>query len=152
MAVIDHWHSIGLSIVVTGVPPIGRKNADKLVQVYGGKLVKAIAKKTSFVVLGNDAGPKKLDQINEFGLKTYTDTEFVKLIEDGTVSLVLSSWKTYAESWLVGLGAGGIKRSASEDDEDEEEEKPTKKPAKKQKKWFPSSALRRGFCMCSQHA
>lgn len=69
---------------MTGVPPVlGRKNADKLVELYGGKLVKAIAKKTSFVVLGNEAGPKKLDQINDFGLKSYTDTEFIRLIEEG---------------------------------------------------------------------
>ena len=82
-----YLYCIGKSIVVTGVPPMGRKNVDKLVELYGGKLVKAIAKKTSFVVLGNDAGPKKLEQIKEFGLKSYTDIEFVKLIESGMSNL-----------------------------------------------------------------
>ncbi|KAH8588372.1 hypothetical protein B0O99DRAFT_677447 [Bisporella sp. PMI_857] len=107
----------GQSIVVTGTPPVlGRKNADKLVEAYGGKLVKAIAKKTSFVVLGNDAGPKKLDQIAEFGLKTYTDQEFIDLIKAG--------------------GSGSKRAAADDDDEDEEEEeeKPKKPAAKKQKK------------------
>jgi len=122
---------------------LGRTNADKLVQIYGGKLVKAIAKKTSFVVLGNDAGPKKLDQIKEFGLKSYTDTEFIKLIE-GRKSLpapgpqdahCAQADNVPADLILVGLGAGGPKRSVDDDDDDDEEdEKPVKKPAKKQKK------------------
>jgi len=50
----------GFAIVVTGVPPVlGRKNAEKLVQLYGGKLTKSLSKNTSFVVVGNDAGPTK---------------------------------------------------------------------------------------------
>lgn len=50
----------GCTVVVTGVPPtIGRKNAEKLVEAYGGKLTKSLSKNTSYVIVGNDAGPKK---------------------------------------------------------------------------------------------
>ncbi len=50
----------GLRIVVTGVPPtLGRKNAEKLVINYGGSLTRSLSKNTSFVVVGNDAGPTK---------------------------------------------------------------------------------------------
>jgi BRCT domain type II-containing protein len=50
----------GLTVVVTGVPPtLGRKNADKLVENYGGKLGKSLSKNTDYVILGNKAGPKK---------------------------------------------------------------------------------------------
>lgn len=50
----------GLRIVVTGVPPkMGRKNAEKLVQLYGGSLTKSLSKTTSCAVVGNDAGPTK---------------------------------------------------------------------------------------------
>ncbi len=50
----------GKQICVTGVPPtIGRKNAEKIVVAYGGKLMRALSKKTDLVVVGNDAGPKK---------------------------------------------------------------------------------------------
>ena len=95
----------GKSIVVTGVPPtLQRKNAEKLVTNYGGKLVKSISKNTSFVVLGNDAGPKKLEQIEEMGIETLDEDAFVAMLEAG----------------------GGAKRAADED------EKPAK--AKKQKK------------------
>jgi replication factor C subunit 1 len=65
------------------VPPtIGRKNAKKLVELYGGKVISSVSKKTAFVVLGNDAGPVKLEKIDEFGLTTYNDEEFVALIEE----------------------------------------------------------------------
>lgn len=50
----------GLSICVTGVPPtLGRKNAEKLVVNYGGKVASSLSRKTSYVVVGNDAGPVK---------------------------------------------------------------------------------------------
>ncbi len=50
----------GLSICVTGVPPtLGRKNAEKLVVNYGGKVASSLSRKTSYVVVGNDAGPTK---------------------------------------------------------------------------------------------
>lgn len=50
----------GMAIVVTGVPPVmGRANAEKLVQLYGGKVAKAPSKNTSLVIIGNDAGPAK---------------------------------------------------------------------------------------------
>jgi NAD-dependent DNA ligase len=95
-----------LTVVVTGVPPtLQRKNAEKLVVNYGGKLVKSISKNTSFVVLGNEAGPKKLEQIEELALETLDEDAFVALLE---------------------AGVRGAKRSADGD------EKPVK--AKKQKK------------------
>ena len=50
----------GYTVVVTGIPPtIGRKNAEKLVEAYGGKLTKSLSKNTGYVVVANDAGPKK---------------------------------------------------------------------------------------------
>ena len=70
--------------VVTGVPPtLQRKHAEQLVMNYGGKLVKSVSKNTSFVVLGNDAGPKKLEQIEELGIETLDEDAFVALLETG---------------------------------------------------------------------
>jgi NAD-dependent DNA ligase len=111
----------GKNVVVTGVPPtLGRKNAETLVQAYGAKLLKSLSKKTDFVVVGNDAGPKKLEQIEGLGIKIIDEDELVAMLE----------------------GSGlGTKREAEDDEDDEEdeeeeeeeeEEKPTK--AKKQKR------------------
>lgn len=48
------------TVVVTGVPPtLGRKNTEKLVEAFGAHLGKSLSRKTDYVVVGNDAGPKK---------------------------------------------------------------------------------------------
>ena len=98
----------GLAIVVTGVPPtLGRKNAEKLVTGYGGKLTKSLSKNTNYVVVGNDAGPKKLEQIEDLGIETWDEDALIEMLEKGAVG-------------------GGAKRVAEED------EKPVTQ--KKQKK------------------
>ncbi|KAE8441558.1 hypothetical protein EG329_004677 [Mollisiaceae sp. DMI_Dod_QoI] len=107
----------GMAIIVTGIPPVmGRANAEKLVVLYGGKVSKSLSKNTSLVVVGNEAGPTKLEKIEDLGLKTVDEDEFVALIEAG----------------------GGKKRAADdeddEDDEGEEEEEEKPKKTKKQKK------------------
>lgn len=72
----------GLIIVVTGIPPtLGRKNAEKLVTNYGGKLTKSLSKNTSYVVVGNDAGPKKLEQIEGLGVKTLDEDGLIEMLE-----------------------------------------------------------------------
>jgi replication factor C subunit 1 len=72
----------GKTIVVTGVPPtLGRKTAEALVEKYGGHLTKSLSKKTSFVVVGNDAGPAKLEKIAELGLETLDEDAFIALLE-----------------------------------------------------------------------
>ena len=76
----------GLSIVVTGVPPtLGRQNAEKLVQGYGGKLVKSISKNTNYVVVGSEAGPKKLEQIADLGIQQISEDDLIRMLETGNV-------------------------------------------------------------------
>jgi BRCT domain type II-containing protein len=61
----------GCTVVVTGVPAgVSRKDTEALVTKNGGKLTKSISKNTSFVVLGNESGPKKLEKIEELGVET----------------------------------------------------------------------------------
>ncbi|RFU25898.1 hypothetical protein B7463_g10441, partial [Scytalidium lignicola] len=74
----------GLQICVTGIPPtIGRKNAELLVVAYGAKLMKSLSKKTDYVVVGDDAGPKKLEQIEGLGIKSLDEGELIEMIESG---------------------------------------------------------------------
>lgn len=61
----------GLTFVFTGVTEgLSREDGQQLVKKHGGKVMTAPSSKTSFVVLGTDAGPKKLDTIKKFNLKT----------------------------------------------------------------------------------
>ena len=71
----------GLSFVFTGVlQTIGRDEAQALVKRYGGKVTGQPSSKTSFVVLGEDAGPSKLAKIKSHGIKTIDESGLFDLI------------------------------------------------------------------------
>ncbi|KAL8785388.1 MAG: hypothetical protein Q9213_003394 [Squamulea squamosa] len=71
----------GLTFVFTGMlGALGREEGQELVKRYGGKTTTAPSKKTSYVVLGSDAGPKKLETIQKCGLKTINEHGLFELI------------------------------------------------------------------------
>ncbi|KAL0941071.1 Replication factor C subunit 1 [Colletotrichum truncatum] len=71
----------GLTFVFTGVlHTIGRDEGQALVKKYGGKVTGAPSSKTSYVVLGDDAGPSKLKKIKDFGIKTINEEGLFELI------------------------------------------------------------------------
>lgn len=71
----------GLSFVFTGVlETLGREEGVALVKRYGGKVTGAPSSKTSYVVLGSDAGPSKLRKIQDHGLKTINEDGLYELI------------------------------------------------------------------------
>ncbi|KAF3355414.1 hypothetical protein VdG1_04099 [Verticillium dahliae VDG1] len=71
----------GLAFVFTGVlQTIGREEAQALVKRYGGKVTGSPSSKTSYVVLGEDAGPSKLKKIQDLGIKTIDETGLFELI------------------------------------------------------------------------
>ncbi|RFU76883.1 dna replication factor c, large subunit [Trichoderma arundinaceum] len=71
----------GLSFVFTGVlQTIGRDEGQALVKRYGGKVTGQPSSKTSFVVLGGDAGPSKLAKIKAHGIKTIDEHGLFDLI------------------------------------------------------------------------
>ncbi|KAG7134734.1 Replication factor C subunit 1 like protein [Verticillium longisporum] len=72
----------GLAFVFTGVlQTIGREEAQALVKRYGGKVTGSPSSKTSYVVLGEDAGPSKLKKIQDLGIKTIDETGLFELIK-----------------------------------------------------------------------
>jgi replication factor C subunit 1 len=71
----------GLVFVFTGIlETLGREEGQELVKKYGGKVTGAPSSKTSYVVLGSDAGPKKLETIQKFNLKTINEDGLFELI------------------------------------------------------------------------
>jgi replication factor C subunit 1 len=71
----------GLIFVFTGVlESISRDEGQDLVKRYGGKVTGAPSSKTNYVVLGNDAGPKKLETIQKLGIKTVNEDGLFALI------------------------------------------------------------------------
>jgi replication factor C subunit 1 len=72
----------GLSFVFTGIlESLGRDEGSELVKKYGGKVVGAPSSKTSYVVLGGDAGPKKLETIAKHKIKTINEDGLFELIK-----------------------------------------------------------------------
>lgn len=72
----------GLTFVFTGqLDRLGREQGQNLVKQYGGKVTTAPSKKTSYVVLGADAGPKKLATIKQHGLKVIGEDGLFELVK-----------------------------------------------------------------------
>lgn len=71
----------GMTFVFTGqLKTIGRDEAQELVKRYGAKVTTAPSSKTTFVVLGDDAGPSKLRKIKEHGIKSVDENGLFDLI------------------------------------------------------------------------
>jgi len=71
----------GLSFVFTGLlETLGREQGQALVKRYGGKCVSAPSSKTSYVILGSDAGPKKLETIQKYKIRTINEDGLFELI------------------------------------------------------------------------
>lgn len=72
----------GLTFVFTGIlEGLGREEGIELVKRYGGKVTSSASTKTSYVVLGSDAGPKKLETIAKNKLKTINEDGLFALIQ-----------------------------------------------------------------------
>lgn len=72
----------GLTFVFTGqLQRLGRDQGAAIVKQYGGKVTTAPSKKTSYVVLGEDAGPKKLETIKLHALKVINEDGLFELIK-----------------------------------------------------------------------
>lgn len=71
----------GMTFVFTGqLKTLGRDDGQALVKRLGGKVTGAPSSKTTFVVLGDDAGPSKLRKIQEHGIKTIDENGLFELI------------------------------------------------------------------------
>ncbi|KAJ9141837.1 Replication factor C subunit 1 [Pleurostoma richardsiae] len=97
---------MGMTFVFTGLlKTIGREEAQALVKRYGGKVTGAPSSKTTFVVLGDDAGPSKLAKIKQHGIKTIDENGLFQLI------------RTAPANGGTGKGAEKAKQKREEDEE-----------------------------------
>jgi len=68
----------GMSIVVTGtLPTLSRKAAEDLIRSRGGNASSSVSKKTTFVVVGEDAG-SKLTKAQSLGIETIDEAELLR--------------------------------------------------------------------------
>ena len=96
----------GLNFVFTGLlEALSREEGQSLVKRYGGRVLGQPSGKTSYVVLGSDAGPKKLETIAKYNIKTIN--------EDGLFALI---------SRLPANGGDGNAAAAHEEKKKKDEE------------------------------
>jgi DNA ligase (NAD+) len=70
----------GKTIVITGtLPTLSREEASTLAEKAGAKVSGSVSKKTSFVLVGEDAG-SKLDKARALGVETIDEVEFRRRI------------------------------------------------------------------------
>ena len=70
----------GLTFVITGtLPTMGRKEAQELIELNGGKCAGSVSKKTNYLVAGEAAG-SKLDKANALGVTVLSEDELVAMI------------------------------------------------------------------------
>ncbi len=70
----------GLTIVVTGsLEGYSRDEAKEAIISRGGKAAGSVSKKTSYVVLGENAG-SKATKAEELGIRTLDESEFTQLL------------------------------------------------------------------------
>lgn len=71
----------GLTLVVTGtLETLSRSEAHALIEAHGGTVGASVTKKTSFLVVGAEAG-SKLDKAKGLGVSVLTEEEFLKKVK-----------------------------------------------------------------------
>jgi len=73
----------GKMFVVTGtLPTLKREDAKALIQQAGGKVTESVSKKTSYLVVGEDAG-SKLDKARTLGVAELSEAQLLELVAPG---------------------------------------------------------------------
>jgi DNA ligase (NAD+) len=72
----------GKTLVVTGtLPTLSRDQAEALIKAHGGKVSGSVSGKTSYLVLGENAG-SKLDKARELGVPTLSEAELLTMVNE----------------------------------------------------------------------
>lgn len=94
-----------LAFVFTGdLPSMTRDQATDLIKRYGGRVTGAPSKKTSFVVVGENPGPSKMDKIRDLGLRIIDEDGLLGMIKESNPSgvvLVVTQDGPVAEAGLT---------------------------------------------------
>jgi DNA ligase (NAD+) len=73
---------VGCTVVITGtLPTLSREQAAALVEANGGRVASSVSKKTSFVVVGEDAG-SKLEKARALGVETIDEATLLRRIRE----------------------------------------------------------------------
>lgn len=70
----------GMTFVLTGaLDNFTRKEAEDIIEKFGGKTSSSVSKKTTYVLSGEDSG-SKLDKAQKLGIEVITEEQFKNMI------------------------------------------------------------------------
>jgi DNA ligase (NAD+) len=70
----------GKTFVITGtLPTMSREEATRAIEARGGKVSGSVSKKTSYVLVGEEAGTK-LEKATQLGITMLSESEFKDII------------------------------------------------------------------------
>ncbi len=75
----------GQSIVISGVfTHHSRDEYKEIIERNGGKNVGSVSKSTSFILMGENMGPSKLEKAQKMGVRLVPEEEFLQMLQQGT--------------------------------------------------------------------
>ncbi|XP_053957121.1 replication factor C subunit 1 [Anastrepha ludens] len=78
----------GLTFLVTGVlESLERDEAASIIKELGGKMMTTVGKRLKYLIVGEEAGPKKLAQAEEFGISVLSEDGLFDLIREKSGNL-----------------------------------------------------------------
>jgi len=72
----------GLSFVISGKFSIDRNELKRMIEENGGKNIGSLSKKTSYLIVGENMGPSKLETATRENIKMISEEEFYQLLKD----------------------------------------------------------------------
>lgn len=73
----------GQSIVISGVfTHHSRDEYKEMIELNGGKSVGSVSKSTSFILMGENMGPSKLEKAQKLGVRLVAEEEFLKMLDE----------------------------------------------------------------------
>ena len=72
----------GIKLLFTGTFDMDRNMCNTTAEHYGATIIKKL-EDCDYIILGNKAGPKKIEEIQEKGLDTLSEPEFLEMLKTG---------------------------------------------------------------------
>lgn len=121
----------GLTFLVTGIlESLERDEAASIIKELGGKVMTTVGKRLNYLIVGEEAGPKKLAQAEEFGVNVISEDGLLDLIREKSGDLSKQSVKE--ETKLI--SPKKVKKSVKEKKDIKHIEKVKHESSKKEKK------------------
>ena len=78
---IDSYNLDGKTFLYTGTfLGFSREELENKIEANGGKLVSGVSKKLDFLIVGEGAGPSKLNKAKTLGVKMVNEEEFIQML------------------------------------------------------------------------